>query len=207
MLDRRIIPPCEPRRQSPWCALRGVLPGQRRREWTARPGTPGQPVQRTDLDAMMCGSYLPSQPGRPSWDRALIGREPRSGRPGRSRTAPRAPTRGTPVGSAGPSARNRCHPRRPPPGPWPPRRSAGGGTDRHLPSTTGRTRIGSRPAGRAAGATAPPSATSPPAVHPVNFFMGRRTWHSPSPAAHPGLVSYLQTPHLGVNHVTNSSIC
>jgi hypothetical protein len=35
--------------------------------------------------------------------------------------------------------------------------------------------------------------------------MGRATWHSSSPAAHPGLVSCLQTLHLGVNHVTNVS--
>ncbi len=143
----------------------------------------------SSADRLGCGA-IPTQSAGP----ALVGPGPdrtRAGRRGRSRTAPRAPIRGAPVGSVGPSARKSCLPRRPPPGQWPPRLSAGGGTGRHLPSTIGRTRIGSRPAGRAAGATPTPPATSPPAVHPVNCFMGRRTWHSPPPAAHPGLVPCL----------------
>ena len=98
-------------------------------------------MQRADSDEE---HRLLSQPGRPPG----AGPSPdETGRPGRSRTVPRASTRGAPAGSVGPSARTRHLPWELPPGQWPSTTIRRWGTLTGSASILGRTRIGGRPAG------------------------------------------------------------
>ena len=124
--------PCEPRRQSPRCTLRNVLPGQRRCEWTA--GYSGSASSTGQLGGR-CHLISHSGPGQPG--RAHYGRERP---PWQLSIRAAGPLPGVPAGPVGPSARTHHLPWRNHPGQWPPCIPQVGDTDRRLPSFTGRTR-------------------------------------------------------------------